>query len=233
MRFLLILPFLLLTFTPAQADDADTLTVDGTVYRLDGIDAPEKDQRCLDADGEPYPCGLYAIEALDKLIGDREVRCEDLGPDPKYPRRRIGHCMVEDIDLHSWLVRNGWAINFEPYAQRRYQDERRYARNNDLGMWQGCFVAPRDFRRWNKYTAPLLGPECPRDARRLLFPSHAQMSNGCEIKGKYALRAALTGHRGIYHLPGCASYGRTRNVDRWFCTEDEAIAAGFRLSFTC
>ena len=96
-----------------------------------------------------------------------------------------------------------------------------------------AFVAPHDFRQWNKYTARLLGPRCPADARLKLFPDHAPMPPGCEIKGKYALRAVLTGHRGIYHLPGCNSYWRTKNPERWFCSEEDAIAAGFRLSFTC
>ena len=59
------------------------------------------------------------------------------------------------------------------------------------------------------------------------------MPPGCKIKGKYALRALLTGHRGIYRLLGCSGYRRTKRPDRWFCSEEDAIAAGFRLSFTC
>jgi endonuclease YncB( thermonuclease family) len=115
MRLLLIVAFLLLAFTPARAGDADTLTVDGTVYRLDGIDAPEIDQNCIEVGGV-YPCGQLAIEALEGLITGRRIHCQDLGPDRKHPRRRIGRCTADGIDLHRWLVRNGWALNFEPYA---------------------------------------------------------------------------------------------------------------------
>jgi endonuclease YncB( thermonuclease family) len=232
MRLLLIVAFLLLAFTPARAGDADTLTVDGTVYRLDGIDAPEIDQNCIEVGGV-YPCGQLAIEALEGLIAGRRIHCQDLGPDRKYPRRRIGRCTVDGIDLHRWLVRNGWALNFEPYAYGRFKDDEREAQERGAGMWKGCFVAPHDFRRWNKHTAPLLGPRCPVDARRKLFPDDAVMPPGCEIKGKFALRALLTGHRGIYHVPGCSSYRRTKRPDRWFCSEEDAVAAGFRLSFTC
>jgi endonuclease YncB( thermonuclease family) len=181
-RLLLLLAFVLLGFAPAQAGDADTLTVGGKVYRLDGIDAPEIDQNCIDEDGV-YPCGQLAVEALDKLIADRAIHCDDLGLDPKYPKRRIGRCTVNGIDLHRWLVRNGWALNFEPYAFGRFKDDEREARERGLGMWKGCFVAPRDFRRWNKHTAVLLGPNCAPDARRKLFPTHAVMPPGCEIKG--------------------------------------------------
>jgi endonuclease YncB( thermonuclease family) len=136
MRLLLIFSLLLLLVsTPVQADDADTLTVGRTPYRLDGIDAPEKDQMCLNESGV-YPCGQFAIEALDTLIAGRAVRCDDLGPDTKYPRRRIGHCTVDNIDLHRWLVRNGWALNFEPYARGRFKEDEHYAAEHGLGMWQ-------------------------------------------------------------------------------------------------
>jgi endonuclease YncB( thermonuclease family) len=44
MRRWLILAAAWLAIGPsAGADDADTLTIDGTRYRLDGIDAPEYD----------------------------------------------------------------------------------------------------------------------------------------------------------------------------------------------
>jgi hypothetical protein len=48
MRLVLMLSVLLLASASARADDADLLTVDGTVYRLDGVDAPELDQYCID-----------------------------------------------------------------------------------------------------------------------------------------------------------------------------------------
>ena len=233
MRTLLLLTIFLLAFTSAQADDADTLTIDGISYRLGGIDAPERDQNCIDEVGDVYPCGQIAREALQQFIARRSIRCDDFGPDPKYPRRRIGHCTSDGIDLHRWLVQEGWALNFEPYARGRYKEDEREAREVRSGIWKGCFVNPQDFRRWNKHTASLIGPTCTADARAALFPDYAQMPWGCEIKGKYALRALLSGHRGIYHVPNCGSYQRTKDPHRWFCSEDDARAAGFRRSLTC
>jgi hypothetical protein len=63
---LLLLPVLLLVaLTPAAAgDDADTLTIGKIRYRLDGMDAPELDQGCLDARGEFYFCGQVAFQKL-------------------------------------------------------------------------------------------------------------------------------------------------------------------------
>ena len=83
------------------------------------------------------------------------------------------------------------------------------------GLWRGCFVAPWDFRHWRKHTALLLG-SCPDKAaaRNALFPDHADMPPGCTIKGTAAVRARITGYRGIYHLEGGPSYRTVRAVHR-------------------
>jgi endonuclease YncB( thermonuclease family) len=230
MRLLLVLTALLLAITAARADDADTLTVDGTVYRLAGIDAPELDQYCID-DAGVYPCGLFAAEALQELIASRPIRCRDLGPHPEFPWHRVGHCTAGGVDLQQWLVKEGWALSVDPFG--RYADDERDARDRPLSIWRGCFVAPYDFRRGRKGTATLLGTSCPDDAREMLFADYAMKPPGCEIKGKYAFRARLAGRRGVYHVPGCGSWRRTARPDRWFCSEEAAIAAGFRRSYTC
>jgi endonuclease YncB( thermonuclease family) len=230
MRLLLVLSVLLLGLPPAGADDADTLTVDGAVYRLEGVDAPELDQYCVDKRGA-YPCGLFAAEGLQELIGNRPVRCHDLGRDPEHPLRRIGHCTVGDVDIQRWLVQQGWAVNVDPLG--RFADDERRARERPLSIWRGCFVAPFDFRRGRKHTAILMGTDCPPDARAKLVTDYTLKPPGCEIKGKYAFRARFTGHLGIYHLPRCGSYRRAIGAHRWFCSEEEAVAAGFRRSFTC
>ncbi|HVI68701.1 MAG TPA: thermonuclease family protein, partial [Bradyrhizobium sp.] len=50
---------------------------------------------------------------------------------------------------------------------------------------------------------------------------------------KFAARARVTGDVGIYHLRGCSSYAGLTQPDRWFCTEEDAQAAGFRRAFNC
>jgi hypothetical protein len=53
---------------------------------------------------------------------------------------------------------------------------------------------------------------------------------GCVIKGNINLK---TGER-VYHVPGQRHYGdvtiETETGERWFCTEDEAEANGWRRS---
>ena len=213
----------------AHIEDADTIKVDDKIHRLDGIDAPETDQNCLNEDAELYPCGRKAAEELSKFIAGRPIKCDDLRADPVYSKRRVGQCSVDGIDLHHWLVEHGWALNLEPDAKGRFKTDEDDARRGHFGLWKGCFAAPHDFRRWNS-AAKLLGANCPADARGKLFPDEATMPAGCEIKGHYAIRAWPSS--GIYHLPTCGSYRRTK-AKRWFCSEEEALAAGFRKAYSC
>ena len=48
-----------------------------------------------------------------------------------------------------------------------------------------------------------------REIREALFPEDLAQPSGCSIKGKYAVRARVTGNVGIYHLQTCRSYPGT------------------------
>jgi endonuclease YncB( thermonuclease family) len=216
--------------------EGDVLTLDGKEYRLDGIDAPELDQLCLDEKGAVWTCGIEARQRLAALLDKRAVRCDDKGPDWIYRRRRVGICWVEgeSTSLNQRLVRDGWALNFEPYAKGRFSADQADARKEDRGLWKGCFAAPRDLRRWRKQRATLLGSSCAgaNKARNRLFSSDPARPPGCSIKGKIAWPARITGHRGVYHTEGCRIYAKTK-PNRWFCSEEEAKTQGFRKSYMC
>ncbi len=53
----------------ATVKDGATLQIAGVTYRLDGVDAPEFDQICLDDHADPWTCGVEARDQLAKLIG--------------------------------------------------------------------------------------------------------------------------------------------------------------------
>ena len=72
-----------------------------------------------------------------------------------------------------------------------------------------------------------------KEIRAVLFPEDLTMPPSCGIKGKLAVRARVTGNIGIYHLRGCPSYPATTKPDRWFCSEDDAQASGFRKAYNC
>jgi endonuclease YncB( thermonuclease family) len=240
---MLIVVLGLLAGIPAWAADAvvkdgDTLRLGDITYRLEGIDAPELDQRCINEFADPSACGIEARDGLVKLIGGRDVACRDLGPDPVLKGRRLGACTISgDSDsLSRRLVQEGLALNVAIDGKDRFAGEEAKAKDERKGLWKGCFVAPESFRRWH-VTAPLLGAACRDDQRdamlAVLFPDEAAMPSGCTIKGKFARRARMTGHVGVYQLQGCPSYASLTKPNRWFCSEDDAQAAGFRKAFNC
>jgi hypothetical protein len=135
------------------------------------------------------------------------------------------------------MIQQGWALNLDRSAKGRFKADREGANANRLGLWKGCFVSPEDLRRITISTAALLGAACPKPnnwrVREMLFPEYPPMPSGCDIKGKVVLRSQVAGYSGIYHLTSCRSYARTKPTHRWFCSEEEAQAAGFRKSYTC
>jgi endonuclease YncB( thermonuclease family) len=218
--------------------DAGTLQLADVTYRLDGVDAPAFDQMCINEHADAWTCGVEARDQLAKLIDNRAVRCEDLGADPGYKKRHIGICTVEGetVSLNQSLVRQGFALNLEPSAKGRFKEDEAGAKDDRRGLWKGCFVAPQEFRHGRKDGA-LLGGSCrtdkDREIRGVLFPDDAAMPPGCAIKGKFAVRARFTGNVGVYHLQGCRSYPALTKPDRWFCSEEDAQAAGFRKAYNC
>src|SRR5206468_9309246 len=113
-RIFLVATLLLTVFSTGQSraanptvKDGATLQLGNVTYRLDGIDAPAFDQLCIDEHADSWTCGIEARDQLTKLIGGKQVRCDDLGPDPAYKKRHIGVCKTEGetTSLGQLLVR--------------------------------------------------------------------------------------------------------------------------------
>ena len=191
--------------------DANTIQLGDVTYRLDGVDAPELDQVCIDDHADPWSCGVDARDQLTKLVGGHAVHCDDLGPDKAHRKRHLGLCTVagESVSLNQQLIRLGFATNFQPSAKSHFDKDQAAAKDDRKGIWKGCFVAPQEFRLGKKDGA-LLGGACradkDREIRGVLFPQDLAMPPRCSIKGKFAVRARVTGNVGIYHLQGCRSY---------------------------
>ena len=121
--------------------DADTVDVDGTRFRLHGIDAPETRQTCR-AMGRTWNCGKAATEAL-------KARAEGMsctgGENDRYGRT-VGTCSAGGTDLNAWLVANGWALAYLQFSED-YADEEAQARAARLGIHRGEFVDPWNWRR--------------------------------------------------------------------------------------
>lgn len=195
----------------ASVIDGDTIEIHGTRIRLHGIDAPESAQLCIDANDNPWRCGQQASLALAERIGRAPVSCRRTDTD--HYGRMIAVCSSGTENLNAWLVAEGWAVAYRRYSGDYVarEDEAREARRN---IWSGRFVMPWDWRRGAQIVA-----EDPATER----------SQRCAIKGNIN----RDGKR-IYHVPAGRFYEPTRidtsKGERWFCSEAEARAAGWRRS---
>ncbi|KAB2850961.1 MAG: thermonuclease family protein [Hyphomicrobiaceae bacterium] len=192
----------------ARIVDGDTIIIADIKIRLHGIDAPESDQLCEDATGKSWKCGLESTRLLTRLTANRTVACRPLGLDNYY--RVLASCSANSVDLNAELVRQGLAWAFVKYSSDyvKAETEARAARR---GVFQAPTQAPWEFRQRKWQFAASDAPE------------------GCAIKGNVNAR----GER-IYHMPWSRYYGAVRMDEskgkRWFCSESEAIDAGWRPS---
>jgi endonuclease YncB( thermonuclease family) len=211
----------------AKVVDGDTIVVRGIPVRFAGIDAPETDQTCLDAAGRAYACGVAARQHLTDLVGSSPVDCTISGGDAYG--RALAACRAGDVDLQRRMVADGYALAFVQYS-KAFVGEESQARQAGAGLWAGSFIAPWDWRHRNEKTTILGARSVPLSGRaQLLAPvsSLGAPDPSCTIKGN----VTKAGER-IYHLPGQRFYAATHmdkgQGERWFCSEDEARAAGWR-----
>ena len=139
----------------AKVTDGDTIKINTFKIRLNGIDAPEKKQKCkrpyleifIFIFYEDYSCGQKSTEALIKKINNQKITCKISNVD--YFKRLIGECYKGKINLNAWLVSNGHAVAFRKYS-KKYVSHETLAKQEKKGMWQGKFEMPWDYRKSNK-----------------------------------------------------------------------------------
>ncbi len=191
---------------PALVVDGDTFDIGETRIRLHGIDAAEMSQRCRDAKGKEWRCGRSGARRLNELVAGKIVNCEALDVD--FTGRVVARCKVGKIDLGKELVEEGLAWAFVRYSSDYLNDEE-IAKAKALGIWAGDAEPPWTYRshRWEV--------------------ARQQAPKGCTIKGNIS----RSGEK-IYHPPWSSTYAHTRvsldKGERWFCSEEDARAAGFR-----
>ncbi|MDX2159449.1 MAG: thermonuclease family protein [Hyphomicrobiaceae bacterium] len=185
---------------------ADTLQIGGATVRLAGIEAPDPEQRCLRAGNRSWRCGEMAKEAAQRLVRGQVVRCEAGRPDAKAVA--LGSCRMGESDIAAALVKGGHVFA-ETGLAPPYRNAEAEARSARAGLWG------------------IGEPERPEVWRAKVWAEAKRKApEGCPIKGQVA-----NGDR-VYLLPWSARYDRVRvskrRGERWFCSEEEAVAAGFR-----
>ena len=221
--------------------DGDTIKVElasGPIeVRFHSIDTPERAQ----------PWGREAKAALAQRLQGAEVALEPFEQD-RYGRM-IAVVYLGDVNVNAWLVQEGHAWVYRQYARdERYCQAEGEARAARRGLWAlppaeqlppWEWRAVKDRRRvgYSDYSqetvanciAALGRPPAEVAPRPLLdapSSSGSTGAGGCRIKGNIGSSGK------VYHLPGSPGYANTQidesKGERWFCTEDEARAAGWR-----
>ncbi len=195
--------------------DGDTIEINGSDrVRFLGIDAPEREECYF----------LESKEALSNLIEGEYVRLEkDISGVDNFGRllRYVflpQEDTMDDTFINDYMLEQGFADIYEASQDKRYRGILMHSRNEAVtmrkGMWSAC------------------EQELEETTER--FEAHNFPSDlNCIIKGNIS----KSGYGKVYFLPGCADYQRTKidftKGDMYFCTEQEAIAAGFRKSASC
>jgi len=146
--------------------DGDTVTVNGVKVRLEGIDAPEKDQFCLDSKSQPWACGEAAVAELAKKAGGRLWTCHV--SDRSSFDRLLGSCRVDGEDIQRWMVRSGLALSYTRYSHV-YDADEKTAREERAGLWSGAFIRPEAWRHRDKATEIVAAVSVPVDAQKILL----------------------------------------------------------------
>jgi micrococcal nuclease len=204
--------------------DGDTIDVsfDGKTerIRLIGINTPETvDPR------KPVEC--FGREASDKakaLLSGKKVYLEaDLisGERDKY-NRLLRYVFLEDgTSFNLLMIKEGYAYEYTYDVPYKYQTEFKQAQKeaeaNKAGLW-GDKVCPN-----TTTTAGVITTGAD---------TQANGTSTCTIKGNISSTKEK-----IYHMIGCGSYGKTTidesKGEKWFCTEQEALDAGWRKALNC
>jgi endonuclease YncB( thermonuclease family) len=196
----------------ATAVTGDVLRLQGQLVRLDGIEAPERDQRCgTGAAGrgsaKRWSCGEVAADTLARIVRGKTVRCSVSGQD-ELGRGR-GSCQIDGQNIAAELVRAGLAFSAGGLLSG-FGALEQDARNQKLGLWKGEADRPAEHRA------------------KIWAAAQKAAPNNCPIKGQ------MVGDAKRYVLPWQVDYARVRvraqKGERWFCSEQEAQAAGWKVA---
>jgi endonuclease YncB( thermonuclease family) len=196
----------------ASAVSGDVLRIQGQLVRLVGIEAPDREQRCGTAvpakgQGKRWACGEAAAEMLARTVRGKTVKCSLSGKDDLGRAR--GTCMIESQIIAAELVRVGLAFS-DGGLLSGFGSLEKEARKQKIGIWRGDADRPSEHRAKVWASAQKAAPD------------------GCPIKGH------MVGDAKRYVMPWQPDYARVKvrsqKGERWFCSEQEAKAAGWRVA---
>jgi len=213
------IPFQL--YSVVSVVDGDTIKISmdekTETFRLIGIDTPETvDPR------KPVQCfGIESSNKAKELLSGKKVRIETDPTQGTYDKynRLLGYVYREDgLFYNKYMIEQGYAHEYTYNTSYKYQTDFKNAQivaeKNKLGLWSSN--------------------TCSGNTTKAVLTDSTQTSKGdsCTIKGNIS-----SGGEKIYHMIGCGSYNKTvideSKGEKWFCSEKEAIDAGWRKALNC
>ena len=94
-------------------------------------------------------CGKDATQGLRHLIGSRPISCFIR----KYNGLNFGLCPIDGFSIGWFMVGSGHALVIDGFAALSnelawlYLEAESFAQSAGIGMWQGAFTAPWDWRQ--------------------------------------------------------------------------------------
>ncbi|XAS78120.1 thermonuclease family protein [Dermatophilaceae bacterium Sec6.4] len=220
--------------------DGDTIAVriDGArvKIRLIGVDTPETRKP-----NTPVQCfGKQASSKMQSLVQSRSVRLQadpTQGDRDKYDRSLRYVFTADGVNVAQTLIAGGFGREYTYAAPYRFQKQFRSAqvsaKSTRSGLWGACpfFGAPLVAATPTSASArPSVAPKPTRRPAPPAPPAQpAKPAGACIIKGNISSKGEK-----IYHVPGGRSYDKTKITlskgERWFCSESDAVAAGWRAA---
>ncbi|MGC5325516.1 thermonuclease family protein [Brevibacillus sp. SYSU BS000544] len=173
------------------------------------VDTPETHHPTL----RKQPFGEEAYQFTKKLLDGQQIELEqDVSPGPDKYGRYLYYIYINGNSVQEMLLENGLARVAYVYVPNvkyvdRYREIQDEARKAKKGIWSiEDYAGPKGFD--SNADTEQEDPPAPCDAPK--------------IKGNITKKGEK-----IYHLPESRSYQQTK-PEKWFCTEQEAVEAGFR-----
>lgn len=160
----------------------------------------------IDAPELEHCGGIEAKGELEKLVLEKKVSLSQIKVDNF--RRLLAVVKVDSRVINLKMLESGWAKwdGTTNEMGERFKNMANEAREKRLGVYSA---------------------KCRESENK-----------DCIIKGNIEKRSgSVTGGRKFYFFPGCSEYKKTivekEEGEEWFCTEDEAVKAGYTKGTNC
>jgi len=227
---------------PAPSGVVVTVVTDGDTIKVQLGDGTEESVRIIGIDTpEVRPMQCFGEEASSRMQMLVEGQIVELERDPAGDRDNFGRLLryisVNGKDIGARMINDGYAHSYTKYPHPRmehYNVLERDARSAKRGLWGDVCKEPdvEPTEEVVQEDPPTQPPPPSGNTNPFQEQPPPPPEQECVIKGNVNSEGEK-----IYHYPGCRSYKVTKikpeEGDQWFCTQEQARAAGFRMAGNC